>query len=1061
MIDYGFGATYTLNDQFSGVADKIAGKFSMLEGVTDKQTAKINKHLNGIATGAVLTGAGAMMLAPLKQAVDYSSEFNAKMSEVGAVAGIQTTSKDFQGLKEQAMQLGSETAFTASEVASGMKFLQMAGFKVNETMSAMPGMLSLASAGNLDLGTSADIASNAMALYSMSADKTSKALEKQADGSYVEKIYNNADRMADVLAKASSSSNTSVQSLGQSIKYFAGSINTYKIPLEDSVAMMGLLGNAGLQGSVATASLSTAMGKLAKPTGDMKKLMKETGMQFFDAGGKFVGMSGMLKEYEKALEGKTEAEKSRIITTMVGSEASKNIMALLNAEQKDHAGNVMKGSKALEHYTEVLKKSGGAAQQMAETQLDNLQGDITKFQSAYEGMMIRIGDILEPILRKTTSFGNVIVTAFTEIINTPLGAFLVKTAGALGVLVTGVGLGVTAFHAFKIAQITVLPLIKAFGVSLKLAMLPMLKFALIGALLAGAFYGLKKSWESFTSVMNGGEVGTGIIKFGQRLGGIMQAMVHIFRTGTQEGVYFSESMDKAFKDLGIDGFVSSLVTYYARIRAFFDGIVLGAKSLYNSTLLPFWDAIKRLGNAIMPFINQAFDSFSNFLGLFGVATSQVSTFESVGRFVFDMLTRNIRLVVKGLTFLVKGFTGLLSIKTIFKGILEQATTTGYGLSSTMSKTLKNLGFLEFVENVGSYLRRAIEYFTPFYESIKNTFHWIKTKIINPFLDGFSKGFADTMGRFDKAILPFKKAFRKIEGWVNTVVMKSKKALNVLWSKIGEIAKPLVDSILKVSGKLSEFFGQFSTGEDSSSVITGFSELFSFLGTQISIAWNWLKEFTLKIFESDTFAKILSGTGQVLFIMLSAGFQTVIFLITAFVEGLIYVGKQIWTIGEVFYDVFSTIWTQFDLLRNGFISFPEFFINIGVGIVDALGKGLKSAWSNFVDLLMGLVDALPFAGEIKDFFGIKDTTKNTNASVSGLESPQNMNWEQSLNPNPVMGQAQDNLLQTAQANRQQSVFNPTIQPPNVQNNFNFKMELDGDELTTKISEKQELNANLAG
>lgn len=287
------------------------------------------------------------------------------MSTVKAITGA--TGKDFDDLQETAKELGATTVFSASEAAEGMKYLGLAGWNAQDIISAMPGMLDLAAAGALELGTAADITSDTMQAFGMSADRATHA--------------------ADVFAYASSNSNTTVEMLGEGMKYLAPVANQFGWSLEESSAAMMFLADAGLKGSIAGQAFASSLTRLAKPTAEMEKVMKATGISFFDAQGKMKSMPDLIAEIEKGTQGMTDQQKSATLSTLFGAEAYKHWAILLG-----------RGSDQLQTMTTNLEQSDGTAKQMSDTMTQNLQGSVKEMASTFESVALIIYDKLKPAL---------------------------------------------------------------------------------------------------------------------------------------------------------------------------------------------------------------------------------------------------------------------------------------------------------------------------------------------------------------------------------------------------------------------------------------------------------------------------------------------------------------------------------------------------------------------------------------------------------------------------------------------------------------------------------------
>jgi TP901 family phage tail tape measure protein len=329
--------------------------------------AKNKETLAGSAGYASM--AGAAMGAGILSSVNTGMEFQAAMSRVSAVSGA--TGEDFAKLEAQAKELGRSTVWSASQAAEGMQYLAMAGFKTSDILATMPGMLSLASAGQVELAEAADISSNILSGFGLEASEIG--------------------RVGDVLTSTFTGSNTSLSGLGYTMKYAAPVAKSLGASLEVTAAMAAKLGDAGIQGEMAGTALRSIMLSLATPTGDAAKTMEALGVSAVDADGNIRPMLDVLADLSKAMSGYSQEAKANITNTIFGTKAMGAAMILM--EQA--------GSGALQDFQKSLAQTG-TAEKVAGTQTDNLRGDFAGLSSAMEGMKISVFETLEPSLRDLT-----------------------------------------------------------------------------------------------------------------------------------------------------------------------------------------------------------------------------------------------------------------------------------------------------------------------------------------------------------------------------------------------------------------------------------------------------------------------------------------------------------------------------------------------------------------------------------------------------------------------------------------------------------------------------------
>lgn len=333
-----------------------------------QKTLDVRNKMAG--TGATMTATGAGMLYSAKQTLMPGYEFNVGMSKVQALTRLDKNSDEFKMLREQARELGATTAFTANQVAQGQAFYAMAGFKPEQIKNAMPGTLAMSLAGDIDLGTTADIGSNILTGFKLDSDQMG--------------------RVSDVLVGAFTRSNTSLTMLGDTMKYVAPVASGLGVDLETAAAATGKLGDAGIQGSMAGTSLRAILGRLAEPPKMAAKALEELGIKTRDAKGNLRDFPELLAELDKKTAKMGNAQRAGFFKHIAGEEAFSALSVL--AEQA--------GKGELQTLVADLKQAKGEAQKVAGTMTDNLSGDMKNLQSAWEDLGIQIFDGIDSPLRQ-------------------------------------------------------------------------------------------------------------------------------------------------------------------------------------------------------------------------------------------------------------------------------------------------------------------------------------------------------------------------------------------------------------------------------------------------------------------------------------------------------------------------------------------------------------------------------------------------------------------------------------------------------------------------------------
>ena len=300
-------------------------------------------------------------------AVKVTSDFESAMSKVSAISGA--TGGDLDALNKKAQEMGAKTKFSATESAEAFTYMAMAGWKTEDMLNGIDGIMSLAAADGLDLATTSDIVTDALTAFGLSAS--------------------DSGHFADVLAKASSNANTNVSMLGESFKYAAPVAGALGYSAEDTAIALGLMANAGIKGSQGGTALRGSLTRLIKPTDDAAALMEQYGLSMTNADGSMKSLGEVMNMLRDKLGGLTEAEQAQVAAQIFGQEAMSGMLAIINASDSDYA-----------KLTDAIYDADGAAQQMADTMLDNLSGQLTLLKSALEGLAIQFGEILMPYIKQ-------------------------------------------------------------------------------------------------------------------------------------------------------------------------------------------------------------------------------------------------------------------------------------------------------------------------------------------------------------------------------------------------------------------------------------------------------------------------------------------------------------------------------------------------------------------------------------------------------------------------------------------------------------------------------------
>ena len=332
--------------------------------------------------GGAYIGLATAMAAIITKTVQVSANFEQSMAKVKALT--QATGDEFEQLRVKAIELGSTTVYSSVEAANGMSFLAQAGFKTNQIIAAMPGVLDLAAAGQMEIARTADIASNILTGFGMKAEETGRA--------------------ADVIAKAMSTANTDIEQMGMAMKYLAPVAASAGVSIEESAAAVAMLSNSGIQGEMAGTQLRAILLRLIAPTKEAAGMMKTLGISVTDSLGNVRPFGEIIGQLEKAFGRLTQAQQAEVSATLAGQEATAGFLTLIN-----------NGQASFESFTQSLVDSGGTAQQIAETQMDTLNGSINELTSALEAVGITVGDKFAPAIRQGAEALTGMLLGFNEL----------------------------------------------------------------------------------------------------------------------------------------------------------------------------------------------------------------------------------------------------------------------------------------------------------------------------------------------------------------------------------------------------------------------------------------------------------------------------------------------------------------------------------------------------------------------------------------------------------------------------------------------------------------------
>lgn len=622
--------------QSDAALQKIAANGEKLKTVGDNISSAGQKML---PVTAAVTGLGTA-------AVTTAANFESSMSQVQATMGVTKdamSTVDGQSvntmdtLSELAKKMGAETAFSAKECADALNYLALAGYDTQQMCDTLPTVLNLAAAGDIDLASASDMVTDAMSALGMGVDESTK--------------------MVDQMAKTASSTNTSVAQLGEGILTIGATAKSIKGGTAELNTALGILANNGIKGAEGGTHLRNVILSLQNPTDKAAAQMDALGVSVYDSNGNMRSLNDILGDLNKSMDGMTSADKANIIATIFNKTDLASVNALL-ANTGDTWDSLQNS----------ITNSAGAAQQMADTQLDNLQGQITILKSALEGLAISFGELLMPAIKQIVGW----VQKFVDWLNSmdevtkKVVVTVALLAAAIGPVLIVIGKVISAVGTImtvvpKIAS--AISAVKTAFAALNVTMLAnpiVLIIAAITALVAAFIYlwntneGFRQFWIDLWE-------------------GIKQAVITAWNAIT------------SFLSTAWESILSLAQTVWGAISGFFTTLWEGIKGVFTSA----WEAISgvmtTIWNTITSIWQSIYDTISPLLEAFRYL------FETIFEAIRILIERALTAISQKISEIWNGIvTFLTPILETIKNIFQTAWTAIQGVITTVLTAIKNV-----------------------------------------------------------------------------------------------------------------------------------------------------------------------------------------------------------------------------------------------------------------------------------------------------------------------------------------------------------------------------------
>ena len=587
--------------------------------------------------------------------VKMAADFEAAMSKVAAVSGA--SASEMEALTAKAREMGSKTKFSASEAAEAMNYMAMAGWKTEDMLSGIEGVMNLAAASGEDLATTSDIVTDALTAFGLTAQ--------------------DSGHFADVLAAASSNANTNVSMMGETFKYCAPIAGSLGFSVEDTAEAIGLMANAGIKSTQAGTSLRTIMANLSGEVKICGANIGEVTIATSNADGTMRDLSDILADCRVAFSGLSESEKAAAAESLVGKNAMSGFLALMNAGE----GDINKLSGAIDN-------CDGAAQNMADTMNDNLEGQLTILKSAREELAISFGQLLIPALREVVQW----LQGFIGFLNSlPEGVkktimVIALVAAALGPVLIIIGKVISAIGTImtivpKVAG--VINVVKGAFAALNATMLAnpiVLIIAAIAALVAAFIY----LWNNCE--------------------GFRQFWINLWENVKQIAVAVWEGL-KTFFAAAWQAISTTAQTIWNGIRNFFSVLWEGIKTIFTTVLNVIKTIVITYFNVYKTIITTVFNAIRTVITtILNAIKTVITTVWNTIKNVFTTVLNTIKSVVSG------AFNAMWTgIKNTISGIVN-TIKTGFNNAVGFIKSLASSAFrwgADIVEGIVNGIKSCI------------------------------------------------------------------------------------------------------------------------------------------------------------------------------------------------------------------------------------------------------------------------------------------------------------------------------------------------------------------
>lgn len=792
----------TAQTQFSSTVNGMTNQSNQMQSNIGDSMVKVGTAMTiGITVPLVAAG---------KQMWQTASDFEASMSQVGAITGA--TGSDFDALRDKAVQLGKDTVFSSSEVADAMVEMGKAGWSSQQIIAGMEGVLDAASASGENLSTVSTIMADAMTTFGISAE--------------------DATHVADVLTQTANAGTISISDLGESFKYIGPSAAAAGFSFEDVNTALLAMSQSGIKASQAGTSLRGLFVNLVKPTDDMKTAMNELGIEITNSDGTFKSLDDIIANLRSSMSGLTDEQKAYYSSVIAGKTGLSGMMSLLNMSQEEY-----------DQLAASIDNCGGVADETAAIMQDNLKNDVEQLTGSLEAMSITLMKNLEPFLRKVVQALEDAVNWFTDLDPTIQTATVVVLAlvAALGPLLVILGGVINGAQQLNMAFGSVTKALQA--------------LADIPTVLSGIG---KAAGSAFTAITSPAAIAVAAIA------ALVAAFIYLWNTSEDFRNNITDTFNRVVE--AVQTFVSGVAERLAEVGITFESVTTTIMNIWNAFcafLAPVFEGafaeIATILETVFGVITGILDIFIGLFtgdwdqlwlgvqevfgavwnGIVGTLTNIVNVIIGLVQTFLNMIGTDISTVLNNIanffsttwnniTTTVSGFLSLIfsTISSIFNSILTTISSVLNGIFTTVSTTWNNI-----VTAVTTFVTNAWNAVTTGFNNMMSTISSVMNSIRST-IQSIWNAIVSTVSNVVNNILnTARNAFNNVVSAISNAMNNAKNAVSNAINNILSFFRNLPGNITSALGNVGGLL--VSAGK---SIING---LLSGLKSAASSMFNWV------------------------------------------------------------------------------------------------------------------------------------------------------------------------------------------------------------------------------